>query len=113
VIREVGEANPMNSSREDRMKWAALDLNQVTQANVFWLLLPEGKPSAGAFTEFGFALMLQQVAHQARLAGVEDAPDMMVMVSGKESSIFTALATYFATDEDARRALEQHHAATK
>jgi hypothetical protein len=104
VIRKVGEANPMTASREDRMLWAAQDLSEVSNATVFWFLLPEGQSTAGAYTEFGYALFLGATAREARALGI-GAPQFRVVVSGKETSIFTALAEHFASDEEAFRSL--------
>jgi hypothetical protein len=108
VIRAVGDANPMSASREDRAMWAATDLGEVASADVFWLLL--GKPTAGAYTELGYAVMLGAVAKQARAAGIDDVPDLWIIASSTETSIFTALAHHFETDEDAFHALKQRHA---
>lgn len=109
VIKKVGAANPMDASREDRAMWAATDLAEVASSDVFWLLLPNGAPSAGAFTELGYAVMLGAVARQARLAEVEGVPDLWIICSGTEKSIFSALAHHFATDDDAIYVLEQRH----
>ncbi|MGH7176522.1 MAG: hypothetical protein ACREJC_03990 [Tepidisphaeraceae bacterium] len=103
VIRQVGQANPMQASREDRAGWAAEDLSQVATAEVFWFLL--GKPTAGAYTEFGYALFLGAMSQEARLAGV-NAPIYRLLTSGTETSIFTALAIHFETDEKAFEALK-------
>ena len=106
VIRKVGEANPMSASREQRAVWAATDLSEVSDADVLWLLLPEGGPTAGAYTEFGYAVLLGATAQQARRLGVADAPIFWIIVSGEEKSIFTALADHFADDEMAFEALK-------
>jgi hypothetical protein len=103
VIRKVGSANPMGASREDRAMWASTDLAEVSSADVFWLLL--GKPTSGAWVELGYAVMLGAVAKQARLAEIEGVPDLWLICSGTETSIFSALAHHYATDEEAFRAL--------
>lgn len=100
VIRKVGEANPMHVSRNQRAKWAATDLAEIEHSNVFWLLLPEGQPSVGAYTELGFATMLALDAVSARRAGVPGAFFKLVC-SGVETSIFTAVADHFPSDNDA------------
>jgi hypothetical protein len=106
VIRKVGAANPMTASREQRATWSAIDLDEVSRANVFWLLLPKGRPTAGAYTEFGYAVMHGALAQQARELGVREVPDFYwIIASGEETSIFTALADHFATDEMALNAL--------
>lgn len=104
VIRKVGAANPMTASRQDRARWAATDLAEVSNAEAFWFLLPEGKPTAGAYTELGYSVALAAMASQARAMNVE-APIFWIICSGKETSIFTALADHFETDEEALQAL--------
>jgi hypothetical protein len=106
IIREVGAANPMEASREDRLLWSAQDLAEVSNSNVFWFLLPEGKPTAGAYTEFGYAVFMGAAASEARNAGITGAPLFWIIVSGEETSIFTALADHFGTDEQAFEALK-------
>jgi hypothetical protein len=115
VIRKVAEAmkldhnvaaaaNPMNASREERAGWASVDLNEVGSATIFWLLLPDGKPSEGACTELGCALMLAAASKIAREQGL-NAPDYQLVCSGVETSIFTALADHFPTDDAAFAAI--------
>jgi len=105
VIRKVGEANPMNGAREERTYWAATDLAEVSTSEVFWFLLPDGKPTMGAYTELGYAVALGAMSQEARNAGIIDAPNYWLVCSGVETSIFTALADHFTTDEEAFRAL--------
>jgi hypothetical protein len=106
IIRKVGAANPMDASRNDRALWSAQDLAEVSDSNVFWFLLPEGKPTAGAYTEFGYAVFMGAAASEARNAGIPGAPLFWIIVSGKETSIFTALADHFVSDEEALDALK-------
>lgn len=110
VIRKVGAPNPMGATRDERMLWSMADLDQVSEADVFWFLLPEGKPTAGAYTEFGYALMLGGMARAARAAGVIGAPEFWILVSGTETSIFTALADHYATDSEALDAIQRRRA---
>jgi hypothetical protein len=105
VIRKVGDANPMTASRAQRQVWSATDLSEVAHAEVFWFLLPEGRPTAGAYTEFGYAVFLGAAAQEARACDIPGAPMFWIVASGKETSIFTALADHFDTDEEAFRAL--------
>jgi hypothetical protein len=104
VIRKVGSANPIEASREDRATWAAEDLSQVATAEVLWYLIPESAPTDGANVEFGYALMLGVMSQEARAAGI-NAPVYRLLTSGKERSIFTALAIHYKTDEEALTAL--------
>lgn len=106
TIRKVGSANPMTATREQRAMWSAQDLSEVSDAEVFWLLLPEGKPSEGACVEFGYAVMLGATAKEARALGILDAPNFWMIASGVERSIFTALAEHFETDEKAFEVLK-------
>lgn len=106
VIRKVGVANPMDAPRTDRALWAAQDLSEVSGSDVLWFLLPEGRPTAGAYTEFGYAVFMGAAASQARDAGIPGAPLFWIIVSGKETSIFTALADHFVSDEEALDALK-------
>lgn len=102
----AGVANPMAAPRSERMRWAAKDLSELASSNALWFLLPTGAPTAGAYTEFGYALLLGALAHQAREAGVPNAPTFDIITSGKETSIFTSLAgMHCDEDEDAFTAL--------
>jgi hypothetical protein len=105
VIREVGSANPMEASREDRAMWAAVDLGEVAHSSVFWLLLPEST-TIGAWIEYGYALFLGAAAEEARNLGVPNAPVFRILTSSKEKSIFTALVPNFTTDEEAFASLK-------
>lgn len=87
AIRAHGPANE-GMTDEDRRSFATEDLKGVSDADVLWLLAPEGA-SAGAWTELGFALALRST--RARL---DPARPMRIVVSGPASarSIFSALA---------------------
>ena len=87
TIRNVGDANPMTATREQRYPWADGDIAEVNGASGFLLLMPQ-KASQGAFFEFGFAFASEKVT----------------WVSGPNqgASIFTALANHHHdTDEEA------------
>jgi len=102
VIRSQpnGEANPMSVPRAVRARWARTDLDEVTESNFLWLLVPK-VPSAGAHVEFGYAVMLMQSFDMAEALGIE-APPFELLCSGKETSIFTALSpNHFDTDDEA------------
>jgi hypothetical protein len=94
IRRNGGEANPMHAPREDRAVWSEDDLAELSTATVFWFLLPTGEISAGAYTEFGYALSMNEMS-----------VDFWVLTSGKETSIFTALADNFEEDRDAFKAI--------
>lgn len=120
VIRKVAEsmklghdviaaANPMNATRAERQHWAATDLAEVSISSILWFLLPStGKPTAGAYTELGYAIALGAMAQEARKVGIEDAPNYRLVCSGTETSIFTALADWFPSDEEAFAAILAH-----
>jgi len=99
VIEQVGEANPMGAPREQRARWAVDDLNELQQATAAWLLLP-AKPSTGAAVELGYAYCMAAMAAKGRELGLP-VPEYHLVVSGVETSIFTALSRHFPTDEEA------------
>lgn len=77
-VRAVGHANPPEACLFDQLKWARDDLAGVSDADVFWLLMPtEG--GFGAAVELGYAI----------------AKGVTIIVSGgtPSRSIFTAFAT--------------------
>lgn len=100
VIKQPGGPNPMGAAREYRAMRANNDLNQVSQAQAFWILLPEKTATIGAWVEMGFALALAAVAQFALAQGILER-QRWVLCSGTERSIFSALADYYATDEEA------------
>lgn len=104
VIRSQpnSEANPMSVPRAVRARWARTDLDEVTESNFLWLLVPK-VPSAGAHVEFGYAAMLMQSFDMAEALGIDEAPPAFeLLCSGKETSIFTALSpNHFDTDDEA------------
>lgn len=76
-IRAVGDANPREASENDRYRWTEDDLDGASDADVFWLLVPE-KPSIGCWVELGWC---------SRVSGAQ------IIVSGDwRKSIFTSLA---------------------
>src|SRR5882672_5686661 len=70
TIKLPGGANPMEASREYRMSRANAPLNQVSQAQAFWLLMPEDTATVGAYVEFGFALALAAMSQLALAQGI-------------------------------------------
>jgi hypothetical protein len=86
-VRALGAANE-GMTDEARRSFATEDLKGVSDADVLWLLAPEG-PSAGAWTELGFALALRSTTRHH-----ERERPMRIVVSGAASarSIFSALA---------------------
>lgn len=109
VVRKVGSANPMTATRNERAGWANTDLNEIVEASVFWLLLPTGKPTAGAYTELGFAILQSRMQHDARNMGFPVIP-LITISSGKETSIFTALThRHTATDDEAFAEIVDNH----
>jgi hypothetical protein len=86
-IRTVGDANPRTASADLRSYWSRTCLEQVADADAFWLLVPGAdKPTAGAWIELGYALGC----------------DLRIVCSGDtKRSIFCALGDEYASDEDA------------
>lgn len=84
VIEALGEANPVNATATTRAGIASLCLEEVTKADVTWLLLPPPDMStAGAWVEFGVAY----------------ACGRLVISSGKiGGSVFSALGAEFECD---------------
>jgi len=103
TITSVGDANPMGAPREQRYIWSATDLNEVSQASIFYLLLPDkGVTTSGAYVELGYAAALQAIFEMARAAGAAPPEASRWLVcSGEERSIFTALCDHFETDDAA------------
>jgi len=92
-------ANPMSASHEQRNAWAQANVINLSNADAFWLLLPE-TATIGGWIELGCALMLAYVGQSAVEQGLL-ATGKYVLCSGTERSIMTALADHFATDEEA------------
>ncbi len=96
VILKVGVANPMDASREQRRAWPVTDLAEVQSAAMLWLLCPT-KPTIGAYVELGYA------------AGIAS-PGRYIFASGPEpKTIFTSIANYYATDEEAFEEIKKLH----
>ncbi len=75
AIRAAGDANPADDAI--REKAANEDLDGVESADIFWLMVPAQKGSAGAWVELGYAI----------------ARDMRIVISGEfRKCIFTSLA---------------------
>lgn len=86
VVTQVGEANPVNATHQDRWKWAYKDMQEVALCNLLWVLMPKpGLVSAGAFWEFGFAKANNKI--------------IIVSGPGQVHSVFTALATMQFDDD--------------
>lgn len=81
--REVGAANPVGATDEQRRHWTERLVSGVDAAKIVWLLYPT-RPSAGCWVEFGRA----------------QAKGIYTIVSGRGDSIFRASATEQADDDD-------------
>lgn len=77
-VRLVGEANPLDASQLEQLRWARADLAGVLDADIFWLLMPSSG-GFGAAVELGYAI----------------AKGIPIIVSGgvPSRSIFTSFAT--------------------
>lgn len=91
-VEEVGSANPVNASFNQRLSWAKDDLDGVKSADFFWLLFPEHATlSGGCFWEAGYA----------------DALDTEMIISGPSiRSIFGSRGSEFEADAAAAQYLE-------
>src|SRR6185312_9152573 len=76
VVRAHGGGNPVDLTREQRVRLAEEDIRGAVNADWFWLVMPQ-TPTAGAWFEFG-------AAHEACVATIVPGP-------GQERSIFAAL----------------------
>lgn len=88
AIRASGSPANEGKTDEERRADATEDLKGVSDADVLWLLAPEGT-SAGAWTELGYALALRSTTRHH-----ESGRPLRIVVSGRASarSIFAALA---------------------
>jgi hypothetical protein len=81
AIEKVGSANPAEATLVELLKYAELDRDGILNADVFWLLVPDGH-STGSWTELGLALYSRTVFQRPR-----------IIVSGNwRRNIFCALA---------------------
>lgn len=86
LIAEVGDANPLDATQEQRFTWASRQRREVASADLLWLLMPVGG-SFGAMWELGCADGLGKI--------------QVVSGEGIKRTIFTAFAVQsFDTDED-------------
>lgn len=95
-------SNPHQATVEERRVWALENIHRISEAQYFWLLVPEAvTPSQGAYFEFGVARSLRRPS---------------IASGGDQRFVFTALADrLFDRDEDAFEylvALSNQHAAT-
>lgn len=80
-----GVGNPRTASTEDRKRWAMQNVDQITEADVFWFLVPAVGHGRGGYFESGFAF-----------------GQMKLLFSGDtKQSVFCALGYEFTTDEEA------------
>jgi hypothetical protein len=91
-------------SQQERRQHALEDLRGVEEADVFWLLAPEGKEGCGSWVELGYALALARQTYSR-----------FVIVSGGnfKRTIFTEMARVFATDEEAFRFIVSNFVVSK
>lgn len=96
VIGKVGAANPADATAEQLTKWTLRDLEEVKEADVLWLQLPDaGINTIGAWIELGIAYASQK----------------MVLMSGIHRPIFTPVLAHkhFNSDGEAFRWLKRMH----
>lgn len=86
TIKTVGDANPRDAARCDRVMWSATDLRQVEAADTLWMLVPAVGTGRGAYAELGYA----------------KGRDKLLVTSGDtKQSIFCAMTHEFADDIEA------------
>lgn len=100
VIKAIGVANPTDASVDEYKQWTWKDLDQVRDADVLWVLLPEAN-TVGAWIELGFMTCLRAMPSMLReQAGIDDGNDRQIFMSGRHRPIFTpALADYHSLDD--------------
>jgi len=91
-VRMYGGGNPPGASRGDCLHWATEDLRNVDDADILWVLLPDGR-SDGAFTELGYAVAKQK----------------QILTSGDNRSIFGSLTSHYPSDQEAFNELVEKH----
>lgn len=91
TIERVGDANPAEATREDRVQWAQDNLDDIERSDAVWMLAPSpGVMSHGAFFELGFAIALRN--NRAFLEGV--LTPRIVASGGDHRWVFLALADF-------------------
>jgi len=87
AIREAGDANPRYDAAL-RLSCSQRDLEGVFNADIFWLMVPGEKGSAGAYVELGYAITMEHAR---------------IVVSGDyRKCIFTSMSdNQFDTHEEA------------
>lgn len=96
TVRKVGNANPRDAVRSDRIRWSMDDLAELQLADIVWLLVPPAdKPTRGAWIEIGYAI---------------HAGKGLVCSGDTRQSIFTSLGAEFDTDDAALAFLIDHAA---
>jgi hypothetical protein len=55
VVATVGDANPLDASKHDRIAWTSQDLREVVSSDVLLMLMPRAGASYGAGFETGAA----------------------------------------------------------
>ncbi len=89
-VRADGAANPREASFAQRLGWAATCLREVNAAHVVWMLVPSfDRATRGAWVEVGYG---QALGKPLVFSGVDTV-----------QSVFCALGSEFADDEDAFR----------
>jgi len=92
AIEEAKTANPIPLSSSDRVDarldqdrrgWSLDDIDGIITADVLWLIVDKEAPSAGAWTELGYALCRR---------GRGDTPRIILASGDVYESIFTSLA---------------------
>lgn len=91
VVREAGDGNPRDATKEQRAKWAWSDLREVSASEVLLVLIPSGPASFGSGVEFGFAF--------------RSAYARIVFSGDTKRSIFCALGEEYDSDDEAIAAI--------
>ena len=93
-IDKVGQANPLDASEDDRVRWSETDLNEVEAADCLLHLYPLVGSGFGSGVELGTMLTLRKHSEPS-------SPKFVISVGeNRRSSIFTALADVQCDTDD-------------
>lgn len=84
VVGEHG-CNPRDASLQQRRTWALDDIDQIRQADLFWLLVPAlDRPSRGAWFELGVAWTLIAPGCKQLIASGDTRQSIFCALAGRE-----------------------------
>lgn len=90
-VERVGESNPRNATKQQRLTWSTQNIREMQDASVIWFLVPAvTAPTRGGWYEAGFGYCAAQ---------------RLVFSGDTLQSIYCATGLEFDTDEDAFTAI--------